>query len=328
MPGTTSSAAAIFASKPRPTQTPARTSQRVRPSCSARTVAHSAPDAAQDQQRVGVVVARDRDRDRRRGEREPGDEAGRAPPQTAREVVDERDRRDAHQRLRHEQAQRVEAEHLHERHLHPRAERRLVDRHRAGGVEGAVEEGVPARAHRAHGGAVVLVGPAVLGQPPEVEDAGDEQEQGQLGPHPAERAPPRRRRGGRRGSRSGGRGAFEEGGRVHGPQLRPAAVSRSRRPWEQAESALSRAPSRMPPAYAAARRRARQPRQRQRAEQQAEVAQRDVAVAADDQQVDDDAAEPAGDEQAAEARRDRHGQPGGDLDRRRRCASRRPRCRG
>ena len=139
-------------------------------------------DAAEDQQRVGVVVARDRDRDRRRGEREAGDEAGRAPPQAAREVVDERDRRDAHQRLRHEQAQRVEAEHLHERDLHPRAQRRLVDRHRAGGVERAVEERVPARAHRAHGGAVVLVGPAVLGQPPEVQDAGDQQEQGQLGP--------------------------------------------------------------------------------------------------------------------------------------------------
>ena len=43
IPGTTSSAAAIFASKPRPTQTPASTSQRVRPSWSARTVAHSAP---------------------------------------------------------------------------------------------------------------------------------------------------------------------------------------------------------------------------------------------------------------------------------------------
>jgi hypothetical protein len=54
--------------------------------------------------------------------------------------------------------------------------------------------------------------------------------------------------------------------------------------------------------------------QRQRAEQQAEVAQRDVAVAADEQQVDDDAAEPAGDEQPAEARRDGDDEAGDDLD--------------
>ncbi len=42
IPGTTSSAAPIFVSKPRPTATPAPTIQRVRPSCSARTVNHSA----------------------------------------------------------------------------------------------------------------------------------------------------------------------------------------------------------------------------------------------------------------------------------------------
>ncbi len=43
IPGTTISATAIFASKPRPTSTPERTSQRVRPSSSARPSAHSAP---------------------------------------------------------------------------------------------------------------------------------------------------------------------------------------------------------------------------------------------------------------------------------------------
>ncbi len=41
-PGTTISAAAIFVSKPRPTATPARTIQRVRPSSKARTMHHSA----------------------------------------------------------------------------------------------------------------------------------------------------------------------------------------------------------------------------------------------------------------------------------------------
>ena len=44
-------------------------------------------------------------------------------------------------------------------------------------------------------------------------------------------------------------------------------------------------------------------RQGEGADQEAEVAQRDVAVAADEQQADDDPREPAGDEQAAEARR-------------------------
>ena len=174
-------------------------------------------DAAEDQQRVGVVVARDRDCDRRGGEREARDEAGRAAPQAARQVIDEPDRRDAHQRLRHEQAQGVEAEHLHERHLDPGGERRLVDGHRAGCIERAVEERVPARAHRAHGGAVVLVGPAVLGQAPQVQDAGDQQEQGQLGPHAAQRVPARR--GGGRGGRLGG------GGRARGGRRRVRSQS-------------------------------------------------------------------------------------------------------
>jgi hypothetical protein len=49
--------------------------------------------------------------------------------------------------------------------------------------------------------------------------------------------------------------------------------------------------------------------ERQGAQQEAEVAQRDVAVAADDQQVHDDAAEPAGDQQAAEPWRDRDDAP-------------------
>ncbi len=42
IPGTTSSPAPIFVSNASPTETPARTIQRVRPSCSARTVNHSA----------------------------------------------------------------------------------------------------------------------------------------------------------------------------------------------------------------------------------------------------------------------------------------------
>jgi len=57
-----------------------------------------------------------------------------------------------------------------------------------------------------------------------------------------------------------------------------------------------------------------QPGERERTEHQPEVAQRDVAVAADEQQVDDDAAEPAGDQQAAVSRSNRDHETGDDLD--------------
>ncbi len=92
--------------------------------------AHREPqrrDAAEDQQHVGVVVARDRDRDRRQRQRQPGDEAAEAAEAPPHEVVDQRDARDAHQRLRHEHAQRVVAEHANRQRLHPQVERRLVD---------------------------------------------------------------------------------------------------------------------------------------------------------------------------------------------------------
>ena len=51
--------------------------------------------------------------------------------------------------------QRAEAEGPHRQRLDPEGQRRLVDRHDARLVEGGEEEVVPARAHRAHGGAVV-----------------------------------------------------------------------------------------------------------------------------------------------------------------------------
>ena len=54
--------------------------------------------------------------------------------------------------------------------------------------------------------------------------------------------------------------------------------------------------------------------QRERPEQQPEVAQGDVAVAPHEQEVDDDAPELAGHQQAAEARRDRNHEARGDLD--------------
>jgi len=57
-----------------------------------------------------------------------------------------------------------------------------------------------------------------------------------------------------------------------------------------------------------------EPRERECAEHQPEVAQRDVAVAAGQQQVDDDAAQPAGHEQAPVAGRDSDYEARRDLD--------------
>src|SRR4051794_23982259 len=179
MPGTTMNAAAIFVSKPSPTQTPASSSQRARPSSSPRTTSDRAATAQRTSSAsgllcreiataIGVVASA------------TGDEAGQAAEAPAHEVVDERNRRHAHQRLRHEHAQRVVAEGLDERDLDPERERRLVDRHHAGRVERAVEERVPARAHRAHGGAVVLVRPPVAREPPQVQDAGEDEQAAKL----------------------------------------------------------------------------------------------------------------------------------------------------
>ena len=61
-------------------------------------------DAAEDEQRVGVVVAGDGDRDRGQRQDEAGDEPRRAAEAAPRQVVEEPDRGDAHQRLRHQDA--------------------------------------------------------------------------------------------------------------------------------------------------------------------------------------------------------------------------------
>ena len=219
--------------------------------------AHQAPQgahAAQRQQRVGVVVARDRDRDRRHRQHEPGHEAGRAPPQAAREVVDERDRGDAHERLRHEDAPRVKAEDPRRKRLDPERERRLVHRHQPARVERVVEEVVPARAHRAHGRAVVVVRPAVAVERPQVQHSCEQQQGPELGegqrPAARDRALARlveglRAAAGASGRGRGGRGGGGEprepraqglGNRRHdGHSVGAPAWSSARRPWELPE---------------------------------------------------------------------------------------------
>ena len=148
---------------------------------------------AQHEQRVGVVVPRDRDGHRRQREHEPGAEAGGAAEAPARQVIDQRDAAHAHQRLRHQHAPGAEAERPHRQGLDPECERRLVDGHDTTAVERPEQERVPALAHRANGRAVVLVREAVAAERPEVEHPGQHQQGGQLGPRPAERTRPEAR---------------------------------------------------------------------------------------------------------------------------------------
>ena len=175
--------------------------------------AHDEPQrggAAERQQRVGVVVARDRHGHRRQHQRQAGDEAGRAPEPAPRHVIGQRDGADAHQRLRHQHAPRAEAEHARGQRLHPQRERRLVHRHHSRRVERAVEERVPAGGHGAHCSAVVLVGEAVAIERPQVEHAGRHQQHGELGTREGDGQRPRAVAGG---------GERERGGR-HGDHLR------------------------------------------------------------------------------------------------------------
>ena len=160
--------------------------------------AHGEPqrrDAAEHEQLVRVVVARDGDCGRGDGERQAADEPGETAEAPADEVVDEHRGRDAHQRLRHEQAERVIAEDPRRQRLDPQAERRLVDRHQSARVHRREQEVVPARAHRAHGGAVVRVGPAVDGEAPEVEDRGNADKAEDLRPRDEKRPDARHTRG-------------------------------------------------------------------------------------------------------------------------------------
>ena len=104
--------------EPEPDGTPLTTSQRVRPVSSARSGEPNRGHGAQHEQLVGVVVARDGDGDRRGRQRQPGDEPADR-PKRRREVVDEHDRDDPHQRLRDEHAERMEAEQPRRQRLYP-----------------------------------------------------------------------------------------------------------------------------------------------------------------------------------------------------------------
>ena len=216
--------------------TPATTSQRVRPSSSARTSEpqrggrSTAPTSAsglswrETATVIGVSASTS-----------PVDEPGGPAEAPAHKVIGQRDRADAHQRLGHEHARRAEAERPGRQRLDPQRQRRLVHRHDAGGVKRVVEEVVPAARHRPHGGRVVGVGPAVAVQRPEVEHGDDHEQREQL-----RRRQRRRAHGGARGAQ----GSVDIASRIG------AALSASRRPcgplWGRALSRLSGPPSPLP----------------------------------------------------------------------------------
>ena len=76
----------------------------------------------------------------------------------------------------------MKAEDAGRQRLHPDGERRLVDRHQPGAIHRREQEVVPARAHRADGGGVVRVRPAVDREVPQVEDPGNRADDEQFGP--------------------------------------------------------------------------------------------------------------------------------------------------
>ncbi len=175
-PGTISSAAAIFVSKPRPIARPAA---RPASACgrprAPRTDEPQRGDRAEDQQRVRVVVPRDRDGHRRQREREAAGEArprGRSAGASGRRSG------------RRSRCPSAPAARACSSELKPNARTDsawtqsasggLSTVISAAGVERAVEEVVPAAGHRADGGGVVLVGVAVLAEAPEVEHGGQQ----------------------------------------------------------------------------------------------------------------------------------------------------------
>src|ERR1039458_3365584 len=127
----------------------------------------------QDQQRVEVVVARDRDERRESGERQRARARGERAVALAHDQVQRRHGHDSRDRVRQEQAQRRKPEHLCARCLHPQPQWRLVDRNETGRVSRDKQEVVPRPQHRLHAGGVVDVRIPVLAERPGVEQGGE-----------------------------------------------------------------------------------------------------------------------------------------------------------
>ena len=180
--GTIRKPCSILVRNAKPSSTPASTSHRARASSTARTVAYAAAVISSTSSASGLlnrnisvatgVVARIA----------PASSPAVGDDTRLHRGVEQRDRGDALQRLRHEDRPRVQPEDPHRQVHHPQRRRRLVDGDEVGRVERAEQERRPALAAGLGRRRVVLVGPARLGQPDQVQQRGAEQQRGQREP--------------------------------------------------------------------------------------------------------------------------------------------------
>ncbi len=118
----------------------------------------------EDQQAIDGVVALGGDGDGRDGQHQRSSQArphAEVPPH---QVVDQQNRAEAGQRVGQCQGEAVDAQEVGRDSLHPEAQRRLVHRHGAAGLESGVEEVVPRGQHGLDRGGVVGVADAVRPQ--------------------------------------------------------------------------------------------------------------------------------------------------------------------
>ena len=133
----------------------------------------------EDEHRVDIVRSRHRDADRRERHPEGCDARGGESEGRLHEQVDEQHRADSSQRLRQNDAPAMQAEYVRERRLDPEGKRGFVHRHRAGGVQRAVEEVMPALQHAAYRSRVIRIGVGFLPYPVQVQKSGRQHGGGQ-----------------------------------------------------------------------------------------------------------------------------------------------------
>ena len=162
------------------------------------------PGGADDEEhheRVHRVAARGQDGDREHRKRQRTREAGTPPEDAPDEVVEERHRGGAGERLGQLERDRVEAEQLDACDLEPKVHRGLVDGDPPARFEHREEEVVPREGHAAHSRVVERVG-RDFSERVEAQDAGHRRHRGDAQRGDADRQT--RRRGARCHTRRGG----------------------------------------------------------------------------------------------------------------------------
>ena len=181
----------------------------------------------QDQERIEVVVAARGDERREHGERRGGGDAGPGAEARRDDQVGDPDGSDRAERLGQQQAERVEAEDRRTGRLEPQAERGLVDGDQPAWVRADEEEVVQRAEHRLDGCRVVLVGPAVLGEPQTFEERREAQDERQGKPLCPDRG--HRRHGATLHGAQGERGPRGRPGRGRGAARARGGANRQRR---------------------------------------------------------------------------------------------------